>query len=121
MALNNKTFTILIGTMAAVIGVLAVILVVNMVLPGLFAGLFNGQAGEDIIVVEETGPWGEKYYEWTYLGTDYHTSLTVSKDAYKQANCAFGGSELQQYIAEDSDGTILNLAYNLEYLAMEQV
>ena len=119
MKLNKNTFTILIGAMAAIVAVLAVILVVNLILPGFFAGIINGDSGEETPVVEETGPWGEKYFEWTYLETNYQTEITITKDAYKASNTAVGGYDLQQYIAEDIDGTIWNLASELDYLAKQ--
>lgn len=117
--LNKNTFTILIGAMVAIVAVLAVILVVNMVLPGLFSGFFNDNSGNETPVIEETGPWGEKYFEWTYRETDYHIEVTITRDAYKASNIAVGGYDHQQYITEDVDGTIWNLAYELESLAKQ--
>ena len=93
--LNKNTFTILIGVMIALIVIMAGVLIVHFAAPGIIAGI-GGLFGSDEPLTgdeeeEEEGPWGEKVYSWTYQGTKYQTELSISKEAYKNANNPVGG------------------------------
>ena len=116
--LNKNTFTILIGVMIALIVIMAGVLIVHFAAPGIIggiAGIFGGE--ETPIEEEEEGPWGDKVYSWTCNGEKYQTELTISKEAYKNANNPVGGYDLAGYIVDDDEGTVQILASNLKRIA----
>ena len=120
ITLNKNTFTVILGVMAALIVIMVGILIVHFAAPGLIAGisgLFGG--GDEPVIEEEEGPWGEKVYSWTYQGTKYQTELSISKEAYKNANNPVGGYDLGLYIVDDDERTVRHLTSNLERIAKE--
>ena len=121
ITLNKNTFTILLGIMVALIVVMVGILIVHFAAPGLIAGISGlfGGGDEPVIEEEEEGPWGEKVYSWTYQGTKYQTELSISKEAYKNANNPVGGYDLGLYIVDDDERTVRHLTSNLERIAKE--
>ena len=121
ITLNKNTFTILLGIMVALIVVMVGILIVHFAAPGLIAGISGlfGGGDEPVIEEEEEGPWGEKVYSWTYQGTKYQTELSISKEAYKNANNPVGGYDLGFYIVDDDERTVRHLTSNLERIAKE--
>ena len=121
ITLNKNTFTILLGIMVALIVVMVGILIVHFAAPGLIAGISGlfGGGDEPVIEEEEEGPWGEKVYSWTYQGVKYQTELSISKEAYKNANNPVGGYDLGLYIVDDDERTVRHLTSNLERIAKE--
>ena len=121
ITLNKNTFTILLGIMVALIVVMVGILIVHFAAPGLIAGISGlfGGGDEPVIEEEEEGPWGEKVYSWTYQGVKYQTELSISKEAYKNANNPVGGYDLGFYIVDDDERTVRHLTSNLERIAKE--
>ena len=121
ITLNKNTFPILLGIMVALIVVMVGILIVHFAAPGLIAGISGlfGGGDEPVIEEEEEGPWGEKVYSWTYQGTKYQTELSISKEAYKNANNPVGGYDLGLYIVDDDERTVRHLTSNLERIAKE--
>ena len=119
--LNKNTFTIIIGIMIAVMIIMAGILIVNFAAPGLISGISGiFSENEPIIEEDETGPWGEKVYSWSYRNADFQTQLSISKEAYKNSSKPIGGYDLAGYIVDDETQTIRILAGNMEQLAAEQ-
>ncbi|MDO9522165.1 MAG: hypothetical protein Q7J08_00415 [Methanocorpusculum sp.] len=119
--LSKKTFRNLIIGM----GIVIVITVAAIIFFG--NGGFSLFTPEQIVenpedIVEETGPWGAKTFEWEYNGDENSVTVLVTKDAYKMYNTDFGGTDIPQdlynyIILSGDDGCIADTAWQLSNIA----
>lgn len=107
ISLNKKTFRNLIIGM----GIVIVITVAAIIFFGNGGfSLFTPEqtVGNPVDIVEETGPWGAKTFEWEYNGIKNIVTVMITKDAYKRYNTNFGGTDIPQdlrnYIIISGDG-----------------